>query len=287
MSQPSLLAPARPPRPRRARAVVSTVLILGGTGEARDLAALLAAVDRQPHGVPVPPAALERREVAELRVVSSLAGRVARPRLPVGEVRIGGFGGPERMASWLRAEGVGCVVDATHPFAERISASAALATAAAGIPLLRLQRPGWEQDLDDVWHWVDSLPEAASLLPELGRRVFLTTGRQGLRAFTAVDDAHFLIRCVDPPEPADLPADHELLLARGPYTVEGELALIDRHRLDVIVTKDSGGRLTAAKLDAARTRRLPVIVVRRPGRPQLPEVATATDAAAWVRARLR
>lgn len=243
----------------------STVLILGGTGEARALAESL----------------VGRRD---LRVISSLAGRVARPRLPVGEVRIGGFGGPERLAEWLSAEGVRAVVDATHPFAERISASADAACRRAGVPLLRLQRPGWQASEGDDWRWADDLPAAAGLLPTVGRRAFLTTGRQGLAAFAGDASTFFLIRCVDPPEPADLPVQHELLLDRGPYTVDGELALIDQHRLDVVVTKDSGGPLTSAKLAAARQRGLPVIVVRRPPRPARDEVATATAAAAWVAA---
>ncbi len=242
-----------------------TVLILGGTGEARALAELLVAR-------------------GDLRVVSSLAGRVARPRLPVGEVRVGGFGGPERLAAWLTERRVAAVVDATHPFAERISASADEACRAAQLPLLRLQRPGWQAGEGDQWHWVDDLAGAAALLPRLGRRAFLTTGRQGLAAFASDRDTFFLIRCVDPPEPADLPPHHELLLDRGPYTPEGELALIDRHQLDVIVTKDSGGPLTAAKLEAARERGLPVIIVHRPPRPVRDEVATAEAAAAWVAA---
>lgn len=246
-----------------------TVLILGGTGEARALAAELDAM-------------------GGLRVLSSLAGRVARPRLPIGEVRIGGFGGPERLADWLAEERVACIVDATHPFAQRISASAAQASAASGVPMLRLQRPGWTERPGDDWHWVDSLDEAAALLPSLGPRVraFLTTGRQGLGAFRDASDAWFLIRCVDPPEPADLPPRHELLLDRGPYTLGGELELIDRHRIDVIATKDSGGDLTVAKLDAARERGIPVVVVRRPPGPDVPTVDAVGAATAWVAARL-
>jgi len=240
------------------------VLVLGGTAEARELAAVL-------HG-------------AGVRVVSSLAGRVARPRLPVGDVRIGGFGGPAALGSWLAEHGVAAVVDATHPFAERISASAATACAGAGVPLLRLERPGWAAGPGDDWRWVDDLRGAAVALTALGaRRVLLTTGRQGLAAFAGDATAWYLIRCVDPPEVA-LPARHEVLLDRGPYTVEGELGLIDAHAIDVVVTKDSGGPLTEAKLAAARARGLPVIVVRRPPRPGVASVRTVAEAAAWAQA---
>ena len=235
--------------------------MLGGTAEARELAAALDGA-----GVPV---------------VSSLAGRVAQPRLPVGEVRVGGFGGPDALARWLAEHGIAAVVDATHPFAQRISASAASACATAGIPLLRLERPGWGEQAGDRWHWVEDVPSAAQLVPRLGRRVLLTTGRQGLAAFASVQTAWFLVRCVDPPDPP-LPPLHELLLARGPYTRNGELALIDRHGIDLVVTKDSGGAHTSAKLDAARDRGLPVIIVRRPARPDAPAVGTVVDALAWV-----
>jgi precorrin-6A/cobalt-precorrin-6A reductase len=239
------------------------VLILGGTAEARALA-------QQLHDAGVP-------------VISSLAGRVARPRLPVGNVRVGGFGGPEALARWLGELAITAVVDATHPFAERISASAARAAAGAGVPLLRLERPGWEAVDGDRWRWVDDLPRAAATIRALGAaRVLLTSGRQGLAAFAQDNTSWFLIRCVDPPDVA-LPARHEVLLDRGPYTLEGELALIDRHDIDAVVTKDSGGPLTEAKLEAARIRGVPVIVVRRPPGPEVATVRTAAEAAAWAR----
>jgi precorrin-6A/cobalt-precorrin-6A reductase len=236
------------------------ILVLGGTAEARELAAAL--------------------EEAGVAVVSSLAGRVANPRLPPGEVRIGGFGGPQALAGWLGERDVAAVIDATHPFAERISASAARACPAAGVPLLRLERPPWTQRPGDRWVRASDLAATASLVPGLGRRVLLTTGRQGLRAFAGLDVAWFLVRCVDAPAPP-LPRRHELLLDRGPYTLEGELALIDRHAIDLVVTKDSGGRLTEAKLDAARERGLPVIVVDRPARLETETVATVADALHW------
>jgi precorrin-6A/cobalt-precorrin-6A reductase len=239
------------------------ILILGGTAEARALAA--AAVQ------------------AGIAVTTSLAGRVANPRLPPGDVRIGGFGGPDALARWLAAHEVAAVVDATHPFAERISAGAARAAPAAGVPLLRLERPGWRERAGDRWTWVADLHAAAAAIPALGRRVLLTTGRQGLAAFAGVADAWFLVRCVDPPAPP-LPPRHELLLDRGPYTLDGERALADRHAIDLVVTKDSGGAHTRAKLDVARERGLPVIVVRRPPRPDVPTETTVEAALAWARA---
>jgi len=239
------------------------VLILGGTGEARALAA-----------------ALDDR--AGVRVVSTLAGRIARPRLPRGEVRVGGFGGPEGLAAYIREEGVETVIDATHPFAERMSWSAFAACGRTHTALLRVERPPFERDPAVEWHEVSSLQDAAALLPAAGRRVFLTTGRQGLAAFAAVSDAFFLVRCVEAPDPAALPPDHALLLDRGPFTVAGELGLIDRHGLDVLVTKDSGGTMTQAKLAAARTRGLPVIVVARPSRPDAETVRDVEQALAWL-----
>lgn len=238
------------------------VLILGGTAEARELAGVLHDQGR--------------------RVITSLAGRVARPRLPVGEVRIGGFGGPEALAAWLRESAIATVVDATHPFAQRISASAARAAEQAGVPLVRLQRPGWTEGPGERWHWVEGLEQAAALVPGLGSRALLTTGRQGLSAFADVGDAWFLIRCVDRPD-GPLPPHCEVVLDRGPYTLEGELALIDDHAIEVVVTKDSGGDHTRPKLDAARARGLPVVVVRRPPQPEVETVTGVDEAVAWLR----
>ncbi|MFF0424017.1 cobalt-precorrin-6A reductase [Streptomyces sp. NPDC004520] len=239
------------------------VLILGGTTEARALAGLL-------HG--------------RVRVTSSLAGRVASPRLPAGEVRIGGFGGPEGLAAWVREQAVDAVIDATHPFAERISFNAARAAATAHVPLLALRRPGWVPVDGDDWRSAASLEEAARTLDGLGDRVFLTTGRMGLAAFAACPQ-WFLVRSVDAPD-TPMPPRTEILLDRGPFTLDGERELLARHRIDVVVTKDSGGAATAPKLTAAREAGLPVVVVRRPPVPEgVPKAATPEEAAAWVATR--
>lgn len=240
------------------------VLVLGGTGEARRLAEALVA-----EGVDV---------------ISSLAGRVADPVLPTGEVRVGGFGGAAGLAAWLEAEPVAAVVDATHPFAETMTASAAEACARTGHPLLRLQRPGWTAQPGDDWRWVDSLEEAADAVAGFAH-VFVTTGRTGLRAFAGLTQ-EVLVRSVDPPEPP-LPPRTTVVLERGPFSVDDELALLREHAVDVVVTKDSGGHMTEAKLVAARALGVPVVLVRRPALPPgVPTVTTVDAALTWLRAGL-
>ena len=240
------------------------VLILGGTAGARELAAGLLAEGTD--------------------VLSSLAGRVRQPRLPDGPVRVGGFAGADGLASFLRAEGITHLIDATHPFAAAITANAALAAKIAAVPRLVLRVPAW--DTDPSWGSFADVPAAAAAVRAWpGEAVFLTTGRGELAAFAADDRHRFLVRTVDPPGGAT-PPRMTLVLRRGPYTVEGESALMREHRIGLLVTKNSGGTMTAAKLRAARDLGVEVFMIRRPPLPPgSAVVATAAEALRWTGVR--
>lgn len=241
------------------------ILVLGGTSEARELAAVLHADG--------------------LTFVSSLAGRVARPRLPAGDVRIGGFGGVPGLRDYLRAQSIRAVVDATHPFAKGMTANARAACAAEHVPLLRLERPGWAHAPGaDGWHWVDDHQDAARLTSEISVRPFLTVGRQELGWFTdPLKHHHVLTRVVDTPS-IDVPGTWTVLLSRGPYDHDGERALIHQHGIDAVVTKDSGGDYTWPKMSVADELDIPVIVVRRAPAPDDDDVTHEVAAAvAWAR----
>jgi precorrin-6A/cobalt-precorrin-6A reductase len=235
------------------------VLLLGGTGEARALAARL-------H--------------PDVDIVSSLAGRVPDPALPVGPVRIGGFGGVPGLRNWLADNHITAVVDATHPFAATITAHAAQACGELGIPHLVLHRQPWAVD---GAIGVGSDAEAAEVVAAKGySRVFLTTGRSGVAPF-AVSEAWFLIRLVTPPDPAALPPSHQLLLSRGPYRYDDERALLTDYGIEAMVTKNSGGEMTRAKLDAAGNLGIDVVMIARPALPSgLPVVESVSAAEEWV-----
>ncbi len=238
-----------------------TVLILGGTSEASELARLIAG---------------DRRFAPTL----SLAGATAQPAWSPIVRRIGGFGGADGLACYLRQSATTHLVDATHPFAARITANAHRAAEAAGVRLLRLRRPAWTPMPGDHWQLVADMQSACDALGPAPRRVLLTVGRQDLDAFRAATQHWYLARSIDPPaEP--LPGC-EIVLARGPYDLGEELELLASRRIDVLVTKNSGGAATRAKLDAARTLGLPVVMVARPEEPQAAPVADAHEAFAWL-----
>ena len=236
------------------------LLILGGTAEAAALATALA---------------------GRLRVTTSLAGRTEQPSLPPGEIRIGGFGGAEGMAEWLRENAVDLVVDATHPFAAAISAHAAEACASLGLPRLRLQRPAWRRDPRDRWIEVEDAPAAARALALLGGRSLVTIGVQELAAFAGLAEVWLLIRLITPPRTKLDLGPHELVFGRGPFSLDEERLLLEHHRITSLVTKASGGAATEAKILAARDADLPVVVIRRPPPPPGALVDSIEAAVAW------
>lgn len=235
------------------------VLILGGTTEASALARHMAGD-------------------ARFDAVLSLAGVTRAPRAQPLPCRIGGFGGVAGLVTHLREQGVAALVDATHPFAAQMTAHAAAAAAETGVPLLRIDRPAWQAGPGDRWTLVASMAEAAHLLGEAPRRVLLTIGRKDLLPFQAAPQHRYLIRSVDAPPHELLPPLVEVITATGPFALDEERALLARHGIQVIVTKNSGGAATAAKLEAARALGLPVLMLARPAPP--PGLVTVPDAAA-------
>lgn len=240
--------------------------MLGGTSESRVLAQ-----------------ALECE--AGIDVVTSLAGRVEAPTLPAGTVRVGGFGGVEGLVSWIAAHETDVIVDATHPFAATMTTTASTAASAAGIRLVRLSRPEWVPGLGDTWLPASSVAEAARLVESNFDRAFLTIGRQEVAAFAAVTSTWFLVRSIDTPE-GPLPSNHRLELARGPFDAEEETATMRRHRIDVVVSKNSGGAMTEAKLLAARQLGLPVVMIARPPAVSCDvSVESVSEVLCWLRSR--
>ncbi len=244
------------------------VLILGGTAEAAGLARALAGD-------------------ARVAAITSLAGRTRSPAKVPGAVRVGGFGGPEAMVEYLRQAGIGLVVDATHPFAARISRNAARACATAGVPRLLLARPPWTAQAGDNWVPVPDAAVAAAALPGLGRRVFLAIGRQELAAFAGLAGLWFLVRLVEAPEAPPPLADYHLVLGRGPFAIEQELELLREHGIDAVVSKNSGGVGAAATSAAARDLGHPVVMIERPSAPASETAESVEAARAWINTKSR
>lgn len=235
------------------------ILILGGSAEARELAERLA---------------------PRFDVTTSLAGRVRNPAVPAGALRVGGFGGEVGLRKWLSDNAVDAVIDATHPFAATITENAVAACDRLGIPHLILRRPPWPAEDATV---VSSAAEAKDAVVARGfSRVFLTSGRSSIGAFL-FSDAWFLIRVVEPMSADELPERHHLLLSRGPYTVAEETELMRQYEIEVLVTKNSGGTMTSAKLDAAAALNIPVVMIDRPALPErVSTVSTVDEAQRWV-----
>jgi len=239
------------------------ILILGGTTEARELAGALAG----------------RADVA---VTLSLAGRTMTPVPQPVPVRVGGFGGAEGLAAYLRDEKIGALIDATHPYAATISANAARAAAQARVPFLALRRTAWEKTQGDQWIEVAHVAEAVDALGKAPRRVFLALGRKEIEPFEAAPQHIYLVRSVDPVDPP-LAVPHAIYLtARGPFSEADDRALLERHRIDVIVAKNSGGTASYGKIAAARALHLPVVMLARPSLPEAESVGTVEDVVAWL-----
>jgi precorrin-6A/cobalt-precorrin-6A reductase len=239
------------------------LLILGGSGEAADLARALDGDVRY-------------------EITLSLAGRTSEPAALPGKLLTGGFGGAEGLARVIAKERFDILIDATHPFAVQMKANAIEAARRAGVELLAIRRPPWVPREGDRWIMVESLEAAAAAIGDEPRRVFLTTGRMELAPFRAAPQHLYIVRSVEAPSPEDLPPRCEIVTARGPFNLADERALLEAHAVDVIVTKNSGGAGAAAKLDAARAMSLPVIMVRRPDLPEAPSVETVADARLWL-----
>jgi len=243
------------------------VLLLGGTGDSRSLAEHL-------------------QNYRRVEVVTSLAGRTEQPATIPGALRIGGFGGVEALAAYLRDEAIDLLVDATHPFAARISGNAAAACRATGTPRLVISRPPWQEVPEDNWIRVPSAEAAADALPGLAERVFISVGRQELDAFADLPNIWFLVRMIDAPR-NELPLKHyEVVLGRGPFDQNGERALFLLHGIQALVTKNSGGEATYAKIAVARELGLPVVLIERPEQQPSDAVSSVDEALAWIEARL-
>lgn len=238
------------------------VLVLGGTTEASQLA----------------------RALADARVdaVFSYAGRTESPVAQPLPVRVGGFGGVAGLQAWLRDQRITQVVDATHPFAAQMSTHAVQACAAVGLPLLALERPPWAPQPGDQWQCVPDIEGAVAALPDSPARVFLAIGRQHLAPFARCPQHHYLLRLVDvPPDALPLP-NAEVVVARGPFSVEGDRALMAEHGITHVVAKNAGGTGAAAKLVAARVLGLPVILIDRPVVPARATAASVDEVMAWL-----
>lgn len=244
------------------------VLILGGTGEATQLAASSATIP-------------------QIEIISSLAGRTTNPISPIGNVRIGGFGGQTGLTDYIKQMNIDILIDATHPFAAQISFNAAIATESTNIPRLMLIRPTWEKLPEDRWIEVDSVESAATTLKTQAKRVFLTVGKQQLPAFAQLKGIWFIMRLIElPPTSTALLPPGEFICDRGPFSLPNEREILQKYNIDTIVSKNSGGDATIAKIIAARELGIPVVMVNRPPTPPGERVSNVNEAFIWLQKKL-
>ena len=243
-------------------AIAPNILILGGTTEATALAQAVAE--------------------AGLAGQVSFAGRVDRPKRQPLPQRVGGFGGADGLATFLAQQAITHVVDATHPFAARMSRNAVAACKVAGVPLVALTRPAWTPQVGDAWTRVSTIAEAAACLSGVGQNVLLAIGRIHIGAFADQAQHHYVLRLVDPPKERPPFPSHEVIVARGPFTMESDLAMMQARGIEVVVSKNSGGKGAYAKIAAAREMGIPVIMIDRPHIPQRTEVGRIADVLRWI-----
>lgn len=243
---------------------VSKILILGGTAEASKLASAFASLP--------------------VESITSLAGRTANPTTIGGTIRTGGFGGAEGLAAYLANEKIDLLIDATHPYATRISQNAVQASEITTIPLLRLERREWQKQTGDNWIKVASEAQAVDMIPA-GECVLLALGRQHIAPFAERDDVYFIMRMIDPPE-VSLPHDCEIVLAR-PGNYESEKQFLSQHKIGLIVSRNSGGSISYAKIKAARDLSIPVLMIARPPIAAKTIVATVDEALDFAHTVLR
>jgi precorrin-6A/cobalt-precorrin-6A reductase len=251
------------------------LVIFGGTGDALQLANRAILLQRG-----------FANDLPGFEVITTLAGRTREPNSIAGSVRIGGFGGEAGLIDYLRTEKIDLVVDATHPFAAQISWHVAGAATKLRIPRLMLVRPAWTRSPEDNWIEVESIEAAIEAIPASAERIFVTIGRQQLSPFAKLTDRWCLMRSIDPPDPSIPLPPGKLLLDRGPFSLEAERELLKEYLIDAIVSKNSGGDATYAKIIAARELGLPVVMVRRPIVPEGEKVADVTGAIDWLRQQL-
>ena len=240
------------------------VLILGGIGDSWKLIALASTIPG-------------------LQVINSLAGRTCQSIMTFKPTRVGGFGGASGLKDYLREEKIDLLIDATHPFASKISCNAAIATSELNIPHLMLVRLGWKKVEGDRWLEVENNEVAAKVLPELASRIFLSIGRQELVSYTHLKDLWFLMRMIEPPQPYTSVPPGQILTERGPFSLGKERSLLQKYEIGTVVSKNSGGDATYPKIVAARELSIPVVMIQRPSLPEGQQVSDVESAISWLR----